>query len=392
MWYFRTFGFKFFTAASVYCSVHSMGSDSKIQQWNYNWDKSHGIHDNSKSGLKPDTLNVVKHQQPYHKLIIFIRHGQYHLNRKKSAEKVLTDIGWRQAYAAGCRLREMGIKVDRIIHSDLIRARQTTAAVLIGLQNNVDDLFDSPEIVQLVIPYSSELDDPKSCPVTQKSNEKSTISEPKSSTPVKMTMIDNPYTPYANAMFDCQLSRYLTEGPPPVAPVPPTSSTKKSDPIRSIEGIRIDKGYEIHLHCKPITKQGIIAYNGLFHCSLNCCSILNNNHTNHHNHHHIIQCHCPCHRIIHNEPIETILFIGHANVFRYWICKLLQLPLEGWLRLSLGHGSISILLINNNELIINNNNNNGDKEKDIKQSKYGSIVTLNCLGDVGHLPPELLTY
>ncbi|CAH8617817.1 unnamed protein product [Schistosoma rodhaini] len=168
------------------------------------------------------------------------------------------------------------------------------------------------------------------------------------------------------------------------------ASTKKSDPIRSIEGIRIDKGYEIHLHCKPITKQGIIAYNGSIHCSLNCCSILNN-HTNH-NHHHIIQCHCPCHRIIQNQPIETILFIGHANVFRYWICKLLQLPLEGWLRLSLGHGSISILLINNNELIINNNNNKGDKEKDIKQSKYGSIVTLNCLGDVGHLPPELLTY
>uniref|UniRef100_A0A183KXG8 Serine/threonine-protein phosphatase PGAM5, mitochondrial n=1 Tax=Schistosoma curassoni TaxID=6186 RepID=A0A183KXG8_9TREM len=181
-----------------------------------------GIHDDSKFGLKPDTLNVVKHQQSYHKLIIFIRHGQYHLNRKKSEEKVLTDIGWRQAYAAGCRLREMGIKIDRIIHSDLIRARQTTAAVLIGLQNNVDDLFDSQEIVQLVIPYSSELDDPKSYPVTQKSNQKNTISKSKSNSPLKIPMIDNPYIPYAGAMFDCQLSRYLTEGPPPVAPVPPT--------------------------------------------------------------------------------------------------------------------------------------------------------------------------
>uniref|UniRef100_A0A095CD40 Serine/threonine-protein phosphatase PGAM5, mitochondrial n=1 Tax=Schistosoma haematobium TaxID=6185 RepID=A0A095CD40_SCHHA len=202
MWYFKTFGLKFFTAASVYCSVHSLGSDLKIQHWNYNWDKSHGIHDNSKFGLKPDTLNVVKHQQSYHKLIIFIRHGQYHLNRKKSEEKVLTDIGWRQAYAA--------------------------------------------------------------------------------------------------------------------------------------EGIRIDKGFQIHLHCKPITKQGLIAYNGPFYCPNHCCSILNNNSIIN-----IIQCDCPCHRMIEYKPIETIVFIGHANVFRYWICKLLQLPIEGWLRLNLGHGSIS---------------------------------------------------
>ncbi|CAH8618951.1 unnamed protein product [Schistosoma haematobium] len=398
MWHFKTFGFRFLTAASVYCSVHSLGSDLKIQHWNYNWDKSHGIHDDSKFGLKPDTLNVVKHQQSYHKLIIFIRHGQYHLNRKKSEEKVLTDIGWRQAYAAGCRLREMGIKIDRIIHSDLIRARQTTAAVLIGLQNNVDDLFDSQEIVQLVIPYSSESDDPKSYPVTQKSNRKNTISKSKSNSPVKIPMIDNPYIPYAGAMFDCQLSRYLTEGPPPVAPVPPTSSTKKSDNIRSTEGIRIDEGFQIHLHCKPITKQGIIAYNGPFYCPNHCCSILNNNSIIN-----IIQCDCPCHRIIEYKPIETIVFIGHANVFRYWICKLLQLPIEGWLRLSLGHGSISTFIVTNDEFIIHskedNNNHNSDDNDDnddqevkyTKQLRYGSIVTLNHLGDVGHLPPELLT-
>ncbi|CAH8536716.1 unnamed protein product [Schistosoma turkestanicum] len=110
MWFFKTNGFKFFTAASVYCSVYSSGSDMITKHWNYNWDKSHGIHNDPQFEFKSNTLNVVKNQQPYYKLIIFIRHGQYHLNKKKSEEKVLTDIGWRQAYAAGCRLREMGIK------------------------------------------------------------------------------------------------------------------------------------------------------------------------------------------------------------------------------------------------------------------------------------------
>ncbi|RTG84341.1 uncharacterized protein DC041_0007760 [Schistosoma bovis] len=165
------------------------------------------------------------------------------------------------------------------------------------------------------------------------------------------------------------------------------ASTKKSDNIRSTEGIRIDEGFQIHLHCKPITKQGIIAYNGPFYCPNHCCSILNNNSIIN-----IIQCDCPCHRIIEYKPIETIVFIGHANVFRYWICKLLQLPIEGWLRLSLGHGSISTFIITNDEFIIHskedNNNNSDDNDDDddevkyTKQLRYGSIVTLNHLGDV----------
>lgn len=389
MWCFKTYGFKFLAIASVYCSVYSPESGVNPRRWKYDWDKLHGIHDDSMFELKSNTLNAVKYQQPYYKLIIFIRHGQYHLSRKKSEEKVLTDIGWRQAFATGCRLRETGIKIDRIIHSDLIRARQTTAAVLIGLQNDADSLFDSPEIVQLVIPDPSRLDEPKSLPVSQKPNPQNTFSTPKSNPLVEnIQMIDQPYTPYINATFDCQLSRYLTEGPPPVAPVPPTSSTKKSDIIRSTEGIRIDKGFQAHLHRQPITEQGIIACNGPLYCPIKCCRRLINETV-------LVKCDCPCHRIVQHKPIETIVFIGHANVFRYWICRLLQLPCEAWLRLSLGHGSISTLIITN-ELMVNYE----DEEKDVDnerlkyrtKSEYGSVVTLSHFGDVGHLPPELITY
>ncbi|KAK4468057.1 hypothetical protein MN116_008232 [Schistosoma mekongi] len=389
MWCFKTHGFKFLAIASVYCSVYSPESGLNPRRWKYNWDKSHGIHDDSMFKSKSNALNVVKYQQPYYKLIIFIRHGQYHLSRKKSEEKVLTDIGWQQAFATGCRLREMGIEIDRIIHSDLIRARQTTAAVLVGLLNDSDSLFDSPEIVQLVIPDPSRLDEPKSLPVSQKSNPGNTFLTLKSNPLVEnIQMTDQPYTPYINATFDCQLSRYLTEGPPPVSPVPPTSSTKKSDIIRSTEGIRIDKGFQAHLHRQPITEQGIIACNGPLCCPIKCCCQLSNKTE-------LVKCNCPCHRIVQHKPIETIVFIGHANVFRYWICRLLQLPCEAWLRLSLGHGSISTLIITN-ELMVNYEEDEEDVDnvslKYRTNSKYGSVVTLSHFGDVGHLPPELITY
>nr|CAH8862696.1 unnamed protein product [Trichobilharzia regenti] len=325
----------------------------------------------------------------------------------------------------------MGIKIDRIIHSDLIRARQTTAAVLVGLQNNVDSLFDTPEIVKLVSPDASRLGDSMSCPLpatgthNNSNNEQNptstSVADTTSSatTPVDIRMIESPYSPYLNAKFDCQLSRFLTEGPPPVAPVPSTASTRKrstnNNNIHEKEGIRIDNGFQVHLHRQPITSQGVIACNGPEYCPIQCCTKTSTGTSpvyrdSHHHHHHrrssvgsnsitIVQCNCPCHRIAENEPIETIVFIGHANVFRYWICRLLQLPSEGWLRLSLGHGSISKLVITNDEYFVDNNNpaiynDQGDdgSRQEMTSKHYGCAVTLCSFGDVGHLPPELVTY
>ncbi len=74
-----------------------------------------------------------------------------------------------------------------------------------------------------------------------------------------------------------------------------------------------------------------------------------------------------------SEPLEIILFVGHANVFRYWLCKALQLPPEAWLRISLPHGSLSELLV--------------------EQTSGGPTArcTVQALrvGDDGHLPVEL---
>lgn len=73
------------------------------------------------------------------------------------------------------------------------------------------------------------------------------------------------------------------------------------------------------------------------------------------------------------QPVEVILFVGHANVFRYWLCRALQLPLEAWLRISLPHGSITELLV----------------EASAKK-KTCTVVALR-VGDDGHMPIELIS-
>nr|XP_045015658.1 serine/threonine-protein phosphatase PGAM5, mitochondrial-like [Jaculus jaculus] len=62
------------------------------------------------------------------------------------------------------------------------------------------------------------------------------------------------------------------------------------------------------------------------------------------------------------------ILVGHANVIRYMVCRALQFPPEGWLRLSLNHGSITHLLIRPN-----------------------GLVALRTLGDTGFMPPDKIT-
>ncbi|XP_003703397.2 serine/threonine-protein phosphatase PGAM5, mitochondrial [Megachile rotundata] len=72
------------------------------------------------------------------------------------------------------------------------------------------------------------------------------------------------------------------------------------------------------------------------------------------------------------DPDQTkdsyIILVCHANVIRYFVCRALQFPPEGWLRLSLNHGSITWLSIRSN-----------------------GVVTLRNLGNSGHMKPQLIS-
>ncbi|XP_062508941.1 serine/threonine-protein phosphatase PGAM5, mitochondrial-like isoform X2 [Corticium candelabrum] len=63
------------------------------------------------------------------------------------------------------------------------------------------------------------------------------------------------------------------------------------------------------------------------------------------------------------------IFVGHSNVIRYFVCRALQLPPESWLRISLANCSVTRLTI-----------------------RPSGRVSLQSLGDAGHLPPDKITY
>uniref|UniRef100_A0A914C1P6 Serine/threonine-protein phosphatase PGAM5, mitochondrial n=1 Tax=Acrobeloides nanus TaxID=290746 RepID=A0A914C1P6_9BILA len=63
------------------------------------------------------------------------------------------------------------------------------------------------------------------------------------------------------------------------------------------------------------------------------------------------------------------LIVCHANVIRYFICRALQFPPEGWLRMSIGNTGITWLVIRPN-----------------------GNVSLRYLGEIGHLHPDKLTF
>ncbi|KAG8515038.1 Serine/threonine-protein phosphatase PGAM5, mitochondrial [Galemys pyrenaicus] len=62
------------------------------------------------------------------------------------------------------------------------------------------------------------------------------------------------------------------------------------------------------------------------------------------------------------------IFICHANVIRYIVCRALQFPPEGWLRLSLNNGSITHLVV-----------------------RPDGRVALRALGDTGFMPPDKIS-
>ncbi|KAH8266811.1 hypothetical protein KR026_003934 [Drosophila bipectinata] len=75
------------------------------------------------------------------------------------------------------------------------------------------------------------------------------------------------------------------------------------------------------------------------------------------------------HRAYPDQDKESYtLIVGHGNVIRYFVCRALQFPPEGWLRISINHASITWLTI----------------------SPSGN-VSIKYLGDTGFMPVPLLT-
>lgn len=68
-----------------------------------------------------------------------------------------------------------------------------------------------------------------------------------------------------------------------------------------------------------------------------------------------------------DDSYSTVL-VGHGNMIRYLVMKALQFPPEGWTRLRVYNGSITVVEI-----------------------RSDGVVTLKALGDTGHFAPDQIT-
>jgi len=67
------------------------------------------------------------------------------------------------------------------------------------------------------------------------------------------------------------------------------------------------------------------------------------------------------------DSVEVI--VCHGNVIRYFVCRALQLPPSAWLRMSLRHGSMTVLTL-----------------------RPTGRVSIKSLGDTGYMPPGKLSF
>ena len=75
------------------------------------------------------------------------------------------------------------------------------------------------------------------------------------------------------------------------------------------------------------------------------------------------------HRADHSQEKDSYtILVCHANVIRYFVCRALQFPPEGWLRLCLNHASITWISIH-----------------------PSGRVALLTYGDTGHMKPQLIS-
>ncbi|KAL3312522.1 Serine/threonine-protein phosphatase pgam5, mitochondrial [Cichlidogyrus casuarinus] len=266
------------------------------------------------------------------------------MEAKSNEEKKLTEKGWKQAQQTGKHFRRKGIRFSTIIHSDMIRARQTLAAIMWELNEEFREYISK----RYNIPSSSDLPVKQLTDFLESYSEKSVASD----LPNQIARHLSPYCALSTSPFQQSgmaaiafQSSLLNEGPPLSAPQPPIRNKRPTSKEEIPKhGLRIEAGFRLFVNPLPLIQWVPDRYYN--------------------------QTMLP---ILDEQGRENVLVVGHANVSRYWICRALQIPSDAWLRISLYHGSVSQLSIVSDSDCAN------------------SIVSVNHIGDASFLDPSLLS-
>jgi len=104
--------------------------------WDSDWDDRNGAGSSAKvSGPSGDalsqcsSLSSTPESPTATRNLFLIRHGQYHTEESLEANRKLTVLGREQLEMTGCRLRELGIRFDRLVASTMTRAQESASIV-----------------------------------------------------------------------------------------------------------------------------------------------------------------------------------------------------------------------------------------------------------------------
>ncbi|XP_011871378.1 PREDICTED: serine/threonine-protein phosphatase Pgam5, mitochondrial [Vollenhovia emeryi] len=110
-------------------------------KWDHNWDRR-----DPKSLVKPMKITDENDENKYNEKfetkrskavrhVLLIRHGQYYMDGKTDVERVLTELGRKQAEATGKRLAELNLPYSVIVRSTMTRALETSLIIEKSLAN-----------------------------------------------------------------------------------------------------------------------------------------------------------------------------------------------------------------------------------------------------------------
>ncbi|XP_013184215.2 serine/threonine-protein phosphatase Pgam5, mitochondrial isoform X2 [Amyelois transitella] len=113
-------------------------------KWVKNWD-----HREPESIVRPERANKPDDENRYNEQlekskskavrhIFLIRHGQYNLEGATDKERILTELGRKQADLTGQRLACLDIKWDLLVRSTMTRAQETAAIIAKHLDKNIE--------------------------------------------------------------------------------------------------------------------------------------------------------------------------------------------------------------------------------------------------------------
>jgi len=302
-------------------------------RWDSNWDGLEGV----PPSIDPKTgrpLLVTRH-------LLFVRHGQYVLPTAATADidPVLTELGHQQAALTGKRLASLGYDVQVIHVSDMARARQTAEGIAASFPGVA--VRESPLIAEGV-PSAHYPQHP-------------------SWRPDARSLAEDP--PRIKAGFEDLVHRWRVHDGVVVRSQKQWDAVRvarlKEDPNKLRGDTQLDSAQQAAKQAREVGQQ---KQNGGSLVSTSAGTVDMSG----------LSTGSPLSIPSSQPPLHVDryeLVVCHGNVIRYSLLRALQLPVQAWLRLAIYNTGVSHLVIRPN-----------------------GHVSLNSLGDTGHLPKDMITY